>query len=697
MTDPSGRRRYRLGVDVGGTHTDLVLKDEETGAVLIEKVPSSPANPALAVLDGVNRLLDRGIAPGDIDFFSHGTTVTTNALLEGKGATVGLLINDGYRAICEVQTQARDEGNPYDHLFTRPPHITPPELTREIPGRIDFAGAELVPLDADAVKEAATSLAERGVRSFAVCYLFSFMNDAHEKQTAEIIREAVPGARVSLSSEVLPRIREWPRYSTTLINAYLVEVLADYIAALASGLDECGLDTPRRFLMQSNGGVMPLAANAESQTVHTLLSGPAAGVQGTAWLLGRALGIGNIVTLDMGGTSADIAFIRGGVPLEHAEAFVAGRIVAVPALDVSTISAGGGSIARVNAAGLLEVGPQSAGADPGPVCYGKGGAAPTVTDADVVCGYLNPEFFLGGRMRLDSNAAESAISETVAGPMGVDLSTAATGIVRVVNARMADEVRVQAAKKGVDLSGFTLVPFGGAGPVHAAAVAQDLGIPRVLVPASPGAFSAFGLLCADVVHDYIRSDLQSLDGLPPETVEGAFEGLEEMARRELAEEGLGDMDIDFLREVDLRYGGQGYELRVPLDGLMPPVTADDLPALAERFHRRHEDVHGHAAREAEIELVSYRVRAVVEEPKLELAHAPEAQSGDVPGPQSRPAIFGAAGEMETKIFRRDALAAGKGVAGPAIVEQLDSTTVVPPGWSVTPDDYGNLVLEREAG
>jgi len=697
MTDPSGRRRYRLGVDVGGTHTDLVLKDEETGAVLIEKVPSSPANPALAVLDGVNRLLDRGIAPGDIDFFSHGTTVTTNALLEGKGATVGLLINDGYRAICEVQTQARDEGNPYDHLFTRPPHITPPELTREIPGRIDFAGAELVPLDADAVKEAATSLAERGVRSFAVCYLFSFMNDAHEKQTAEIIREAVPGARVSLSSEVLPRIREWPRYSTTLINAYLVEVLADYIAALASGLDECGLDTPRRFLMQSNGGVMPLAANAESQTVHTLLSGPAAGVQGTAWLLGRALGIGNIVTLDMGGTSADIAFIRGGVPLEHAEAFVAGRIVAVPALDVSTISAGGGSIARVNAAGLLEVGPQSAGADPGPVCYGKGGAAPTVTDADVVCGYLNPEFFLGGRMRLDSNAAESAISETVAGPMGVDLPTAATGIVRVVNARMADEVRVQAAKKGVDLSGFTLVPFGGAGPVHAAAVAQDLGIPRVLVPASPGAFSAFGLLCADVVHDYIRSDLQSLDGLPPETVEGAFEGLEEMARRELAEEGLGDMDIDFLREVDLRYGGQGYELRVPLDGLMPPVTADDLPALAERFHRRHEDVHGHAAREAEIELVSYRVRAVVSEPKLELTQAPEAESGDVPGPQSRTAIFGAAGEMETKIFRRDALAAGKGVAGPAIVEQLDSTTVVPPGWSVTPDDYGNLVLEREAG
>ncbi len=385
--------------------------------------------------------------PEEIGFFAHGTTVTTNALLESKGNPVGLLINDGYGAITEVQTQARDEGNPFDHLFAKPAHIAPPETTRGIGGRIDYLGNELAPLDEDAVARAATELAAKGISSFAACYLFAFMNDAHERRTAEIIRDVAPDSFVSLSSEVLPRIREWPRYSTTLVNAYLVGVLARYIADLAAGLDARGATTRRRFLMQSNGGVMPLSANAESQTVHTLLSGPAAGVQGTAYLLGIQQGIRNIVTMDMGGTSCDIAFIQDGAPLEHAEAIIASRIVAVPALDVATISAGGGSIARVNAAGLLEVGPDSAGADPGPACYGKGGDLPTVTDADLVAGALNPDFFLGGRVSLDLVASKSAIRARVAEPMNADLRTAASGIQRVVNARMADEIRVQAAKK----------------------------------------------------------------------------------------------------------------------------------------------------------------------------------------------------------------------------------------------------------
>ena len=627
-SSPRCRARYRIGVDVGGTHTDLVLNDAATGALRIEKLPSTPGNPALAVLEGVRRLIDGGIDPADVDFFAHGTTVTTNALLEGKGAKVGLLINEGFRAICEVRTQARDEGNPFDHLFARPPHIAPPSLTREIVGRIDYAGTELTPLDRDAVALAARALAAEGVGSFAVCYLFSFMNDSHERATAEIVRREAPGARVSLSSAVLPRIREWPRYSTTLVNAYLVRVLADYIAALAKGLDAHGVKTRRRFLMQSNGGVMPLSANAESQTVHTLLSGPAAGVRGTAWLLGRGLGIGNIVTMDMGGTSCDIAFIRDATPLEHAEAIVAGRIVGVPALDVSTISAGGGSIARVNAAGLLEVGPDSAGADPGPACYGKGGALPTVTDADLVGGYLNPDYFLGGRMALDPAAARTAIEERVAKPMDVDAATASSGIVRVIDARMADEIRVQAAKKGVDLADFTLVPFGGAGPVHAAAVARDLGIGRVLVPARPGAFSAFGLLCADVVHDYIRSGLRPLDGLDPGHVETVFAALEDRSAAELGDEGLGEEPTHFLREMDLRYAGQGYELRVPLDGMDQPMGPAGLAALAERFHARHEAVHGHAARGADVEVVSYRLRAVVPVRKLEMeAHRSDGASG----------------------------------------------------------------------
>jgi len=689
----TGAPRYRLGVDVGGTHTDLVLNDSETGAIRIEKLPSSPGNPALAVLEGIDRLCAHGVDPGDIAFFAHGTTVTTNALLEDKGARVGLLINRGYRAIAEVQTQARDS-NPFDHLFQRPPHITPPSRTWEIPGRLDRAGAEIAPLDEDAVRRAARALADDGVRSFAVCYLFSFMNDAHERATAAIIRETVPDAFVSLSSEVLPRIREWPRFSTTLVNAYLVPVLARYVADIAAGLDARGASTRRRFLMQSNGGVMPLAANAESQTVHTLLSGPAAGVQGTAWLLGVQGGVGNIVTMDMGGTSCDIAFIRDGAPLEHAEAVIAGRIVGVPALDVSTISAGGGSIARVNEAGLLRVGPDSAGADPGPACYGKGGAAPSVTDADLVCNLLNPDFFLGGEMGLDAAAARAAVERDVAGPLGMTAEQAASGIVRVVNARMADEIRVQAAKKGVDLSDFTLVPFGGAGPVHAANVAGDLGIPRVLVPASPGAFSALGLLCADVRHDYIRSDLRPMDGLDPAHAEAAFRALEDRAAAELAEEGLGDETAQFIREMDLRYAGQGYELRVPLDGLARPLDRAALDAVVERFHDRHQAVHGHAARGAAVEAESYRLRAVVPVPRI----APDAAGtgGGAGAPAARRRIVTAAGDAaEAAIWRRADIRADDIIAGPAIIEQPDATTVVPAGWTARRDAAGNLDLRRE--
>ena len=686
--------RYRIGVDVGGTHTDLVASDATTGALRIEKLPSSPDNPARAVLEGLERLIDDGVDPGDMEFFAHGTTVTTNALLEGKGAKVGLLINDGYRAICEVQTQARDEANPFDHLFSRPPPITPPSLTREIGGRIDYAGAELAPLDRETVARAAGDLAAQGVRSFAVCYLFSFMNDAHERASAEIIRDTVKGAQVSLSSEVLPRIREWPRYSTTLVNAYLVAVLADYIADLSNGLDERDIKTRRRFLMQSNGGVMPLSANAESQTVHTLLSGPAAGVQGTAYLLGVRQGLRNIVTLDMGGTSCDIAFIQDGTPLEHAEAVVADRIVGVPALDVSTISAGGGSIARVNAAGLLEVGPDSAGAAPGPACYGKGGTLPTVTDADLVSGFLNPGYFLGGDMSLNSDAAKSAIDGQVATPMGVDTQTAAAGIVRVINARMADEIRVQAAKKGVDLTDFTLVPFGGAGPVHAAAVAQDLHIGRVLVPESPGAFSAFGLLCADVVHDYIRSDLQAMDGLDPNHVEASLAALEERAKADLRDEGLGDEQAEFLREMDLRYAGQGYELRIPLDGISTPVKQNGLEALVERFHERHQAVHGHAARGADVEAVSYRVRAIVAVPKLDIAERSPVVGDNKAAAGTRTMSDGRGNRVTAEIWRRADLPLNKAMSGPIIVEQLDSTTVVPPGSSVRCDTYGNLELER---
>jgi len=687
--------RYRLGVDVGGTHTDLVLLDTETGELLVEKVASTPRNPALGVLDGVEKFIARGVAPGEIGFFAHGTTITTNALLEMRGAKVGLLITRGYRAVQEIQNQARD-GNLFDYFYAKPAAIAPQSLTREIPERCDFAGQVLVPLDADAVRRAARELKATGVESIAVCYLFSFMNPAHEQETRALIHAEFPSAHVSLSSEVLPRIREWPRLSTTLLNAYLEPVMVHYIAHLNTGLDAAGLITQQRFLMQSNGGVMPFsAAIAGGRTVHTLFSGPAAGAQASAHLARDEARTG-LVTLDMGGTSADIAFIEGGAPLEVTEGVIARRQVDVPALDMTTISAGGGSIAWIDGGGFLNVGPQSAGADPGPACYGRG-TRPTVTDADLVCGYLNPDYFLGGAQTLDVAAARAALEVHIADPLRMDVIAAAAGIQRIVDMRMADEVRVFAAKRGVDLSAFTLLPFGGAGAVHAAAVAEELGMRRILVPPRPGAFSALGLLCTDVVHDYIRSELRPLAEISADHAEAVFRQLEERARAELAAEGMRGTDARFARELDLRYTGQGYELRTPLDGLfVGMLRADSLRAARDRFDERHAQIHGHAAKERPVEIVSYRLRVRVAVPKYE----PRAQAAP---PAPRPAAEAIKGRrqaafngtiLKATLYERDGLDIGASIAGPAIVEQFDATTVIPSGWSGQVDGYGNLILAR---
>jgi len=688
--------RYRLGVDVGGTHTDLVLLDTETGELLVEKVASTPKNPALGVLGGIEKLIARGVAPGQVGFFAHGTTITTNALLEMRGAKVGLLITRGYRAVQEIQNQARD-GNLFDYFYSKPAAIAPQSLTREIPERCDYAGQVLVPLDTDAVRRATRELKAAGTESIAVCYLFSFMNPAHERETRALIHAEFPSVHVSLSSEVLPRIREWPRLSTTLLNAYLEPVMVHYIAHLNAGLDAAGLATQQRFLMQSNGGVMPFsAAIAGGRTVHTLFSGPAAGAQASAHLARDDARTG-LVTLDMGGTSADIAFIEGGAPLEVTEGVIARRQVDVPALDMTTISAGGGSIAWIDGGGFLNVGPQSAGADPGPACYGRGGTRPTVTDADLVCGYLNPDYFLGGAQTLDVAAARAALAAHIADPLRMDVIAAAAGIQRIVDMRMADEVRVFAAKRGVDLSAFTLLPFGGAGAVHAAAVAEELGMRRILVPPRPGAFSALGLLCTDVVHDYIRSELRPLAEISADHAEQVFRQLEERACAELAAEGMRAADARFAREFDLRYTGQGYELRTPLDGLfVNRMTADSLRAARDRFDERHAQIHGHAAKERPVEIVSYRLRVRVAVPKYE----PHAQTTS---PAPRPAADAIKGQrqasfngtiMEATLYERDRLDIGASIGGPAIVEQFDATTVIPSGWNGQVDGYRNLILAR---
>jgi N-methylhydantoinase A len=692
----TAKSRYRLGVDVGGTHTDLVLFDASSGELMVEKVSSTPNNPALGVLEGVSRFIAHGIQPKDIEFFAHGTTITTNALLEMRGARVGLLITQGYRAVQEVQVQARD-GNLFDYFFQKPPPIAPQSLTKEIPERSDYLGNVLVPLDRDAVRQAARELKAQGVHSIAVCYLFSFMNAAHEEETRRLIQAEFPGVSISLSSEVLPRIREWPRLSTTLLNAYLEPVMVHYIDHLNQGLDKVGIESQQRFLMQSNGGVMPFtAAIAGGRTVHTLFSGPAAGAQASAYLAKEASS--GLVTLDMGGTSCDIAFIEGGVPLETTEGLIARRQVDVPALDMTTISAGGGSIAAIDGGGFLTVGPQSAGADPGPACYGRGGTQPTVTDADLACGFLNTDYFLGGKQKLDAAASRAALEAHIAKPLNMGVLDAATGIRRIVDMRMADEVRVFAAKRGVDLSTYTLLPFGGAGAVHAAAVAEELGMRRILVPARPGAFSALGLLCTDVVHDYIRSGLRPLADVSADHAEEIFTELEAKAHDELKAEGMAAAEAHFTRELDLRYTGQGYELRTPLDGLFTDhLTAKTLTDARARFDERHAQIHGHAAKERPVEVVSYRVRlrvtvpkyaACIERPPAAMRPIAEAEKGQ------RKVYFDQHTATDTALYERDHLDVGASIPGPAIVEQFDATTVIPANWTARVDGLRNLIMER---
>jgi N-methylhydantoinase A len=479
-----------------------------------------------------------------------------------------------------------------------------------------------------------------------------------------------------------------------LLNAYLAPVLSAYCNDMAKGLDAAHVSTRQRFLMQSNGGVMPLVADPQVHTVRTLLSGPAAGVRGASYLLGRAQGWRDLVTMDIGGTSCDIAFIEEGEPVEQAESMIDGRIAAVPAFDIATVAAGGGSIAWIGASGLIEVGPRSAGASPGPVCYGKGGREPTVTDANLLRGALNADYFLGGKMKLDLAAARAVLDEKIAVPMKIDVELAACGIVRIVNARMVDAIRVEAAKKGIDLAGHTLVPFGGAGPVHAAQVAEQLNMRRVLVPRNPGAFSALGLLCSDVRHDYMRSGMADIATLDAETAEGIFAELERQAAAEVASEGLNASQVVFERQFDMRYAGQGYELRISLSGISDMQQSGALAMIANRFHDVHAEVHGHAARDNAVEIVSYRLRAIVPMPKFAPQKKAEIVSAKPQPVGQRSVLLDARRKVTATVWRRDDLPSGFAGDGPAIIDQLDATTLVPDGWRFSCDAFDNLVLER---
>ena len=693
---PTTAGRYRVATDTGGTFTDFVVFDEAANTYQIMKVPSTPDDPSRAIVVGLEALQERGIAREHIGVFMHGTTVGTNALLEERGARIGLAVTAGFRGIYETMEQSRPFGPAvFDLGYTKPSLLAPQSRTVEVGERVTSTGEVEQPLDDESVQAAIRRLEAAEVEAVAVCFLFSFMNPEHERRFADALRSAHPEWFVTTSSELLPQLREYYRLSTTVINAYVSPVLARYVARLAHDLDARGVATGRRFTMQSNGGSAPFAQTGE-RGVSTILSGPAGGVT-AAIGLGKITGLDNIITFDMGGTSCDVALIRHGSALVSDNNEVDGRHLAVPMLDINTVSAGGGTIARVDDGGGLRVGPRSAGAVPGPAAYGRGGTEATVTDADVVLGYLNPEWLLDGDLRVDAAAAHAAV-DRIADGLGVSALRAADGIASVVNIKMAEAIRAISTERGFDLREFCLIPFGGAGPLHACQIAIDLGIPTVLVPAAPGATSALGLLMSDVKHDFVRSRLTPLAGLDPQEVNTLFDELAGAAREQLAAEGFaaGQMRLEYF--IDMRYAGQGYENAVHITDM--PVCTTDLDNYRHVFDDVHRQFHGHAAPDQPVEVVSYRVVATGLLPDVTLSRATPV---DVPVEDAivatRSAYFPSASKetVEVDVYARKKLQPGHTFDGPAIVEQYDATTVVCPEQTVRVDDYGNLIITRPGG
>jgi len=682
---------WMVGIDTGGTFTDLIAFEVDSGELRVAKVSSEPADPSSAVMAALEELFATGVQPAEIASLVHGTTVATNAILEGKGVKTGLLITDGFRAVYEARGWARPEAKDLiDPFYRKPPLLAPQALTHGIPGRMDYQGNELAPLDEDAVREAARALKAEGVESVAVSYLFSFQNGAHELRTAEILAEESSDWRVSLSSVVLPTIREYPRQSTTVIDAYVGPNMQHYLERLSDKLVESGVVTPQVFLMQSNGGLMRITIGARFPN-QTLLSGPAGGVV-AGEELARITGQQEIVTLDMGGTSTDIAMITEGRADETNEGKIAGQDIGTPMLQVRTLGAGGGTIARIGPDGLLKVGPDSAGASPGPACYGRGGELPTVTDANLVLGALAADNVLGGRMTLDKGAAEKAIKTHVADPLGLSVVEAAAGILRIVNTNMAVDLRLAFQSRGEDPRKYMLAAFGGAGPLHSTLLARDLKIPKVLAPLYPGINSAMGLLQTSVRHVYLQSSVARLSEIGADRMNELFDGLEARAAEDVREEGFTPDQVTIHRQVDMRYQHQGYQLPVacPVDKLVDA----DKPTLKTRFDEAHHRIYGASAPDEDAEVVTFRVIAEIVVPRLELPHIE--QGGDASKAQiaTRPlydletATFG-----DAAIYDRAKLTAGDTIDGPAVVQQFDSTTVICAGMSCSVDAWGNLIID----
>jgi N-methylhydantoinase A len=689
---------WMVGIDIGGTFTDVSALNGATGEVVIAKVPSVPSDPSEAVMNGLARLRERdaSIEPARIAFFAHGTTVATNALLEEKGTDAGFIINRGLNAVYELRAGPRLQGTDLvDIYYQKPRLLVPQKNTIGIEGRIGFDGREIRPLDEPAVREAARRFKERGIRSVAVCLLFSFMNDAHENRIAAIFGEEYPECRLSLSSRILPTIREYPRMSTTVLDAYIGPIVEAYFRKLEGRLRDAELRSSQVYVMQSNGGLMRLSL-ASQYPNQTLLSGPAAGVVFGA-SVGRASGRRNLVTFDMGGTSTDISVLIDGTFAETREGNINKHHIATPMLEINTLGAGGSTIASIGPDGLLNVGPESAGADPGPACYARGGTRPTVTDANMVLGYLSADGLLGGAMRADEALSEGAIQTVVAEPLGLSLREAAAGIRRLVNTKMEIGLRVSLVERGLDPRQSALVAFGGSGPLHAASIAARVGIPRVVVPPFPGISCAMGLLQTDVKHHYFQGHLRRLTAFPPAELEALFDRLVQRAIEEAKIEGLDVAALQFQRQLDVRYPHQGYELSVPCPS--GPIDAATIAELRLAFDRLHERVYGVCAPDEQPEVVNVRLISTSVLPHLDFA---QAEPG---GPSAAAAVSGrrtvvdeeTGTEQSATLYDRAKLRPGNRFEGPAIVTQMDSTTFVPAGQHAWVDPVGNLIIDNDAG
>jgi N-methylhydantoinase A len=674
-----------IGVDIGGTFTDVIVR-RPGAATRIMKIPSTRKDPSLAVLQALEHMeADWGLPPQQVMRFVHGTTVATNAVLERKGACVGLITTEGFRDVLEIGRQMRHQM--YDLALDpeTPAFLAPGRFRREVRERVTSTGEVLHTLDEAAVAAAAFELIAAGAQAIAVVFLFSFLNDAHERRAREIIAARHPDMFVSLSCEVDPAFREYERTVVTSFDAYVKPVVDRYLANLDPGLAAAHVPAPLQ-IMQSRGGISG-SATARLRPVRLFLSGPAAGVIG-ARMVGEAAGCRNLITVDIGGTSCDIALIEDGTPALRSEGLIDGYPVRTSMVDVNSIGSGGGSIAWLDTARGLRVGPHSAGSEPGPACYGLGGREPTVTDASVVLGYLDPHHFAGGRLELRSELSHEAIERVVARPLHLTVEQAALGIHRIVNAQVAEGIRFVSIRRGHDPRRFTLLPLGGGGPLHACALADELGLTRILVPRLPGVLSAAGLLAAPVEHEVSAALPRALDALDLAEVRATLDQLDGRCRALMAQENVVVREITQRYFADVCYTGQSYHLEVPFE----PGAADALATLAAAFYAVHDRTYGYAPL-SPIRLVNLRtVHSVAGAEHLQDDWAPAAgpaliRKARILLPEQRAAV-------DAAVYDRAALKAGDAFNGPAIIEQDDTTTLLTPGWHCRVDAGGNLLLER---